>query len=245
MAHSFIELDKVVIHVISWLVFCDLVFILLALWWICGFPGGSDVKASACYEGDHGSTPGSRRSPGEGNGNPLQYSCLENPMDGGAWWATVYRVKKSQTRLSDLTFTFTFLMGKDKKHMEASWWERLRGKLSLVLMGGAMLSESLIQFSVGGRGCVTPCCLTSGQTIVEVLKIMVTSFKKVPCMHCCTQCPRTCRRPPSTHTSSGDSWILTGKSGSISCGVTAPSSWALVCTRFCLCPPRVCFPSPV
>jgi len=44
-------------------------------------------------------------SPGEGNGNPLQYSCLENPMDGGAWWATVHGVTKSQTRLSDFTFT--------------------------------------------------------------------------------------------------------------------------------------------
>ena len=43
---------------------------------------------------------------GEGNGTPLQYSCLENPMDGGAWWATVHAVTKSQTRLSDLTFTF-------------------------------------------------------------------------------------------------------------------------------------------
>ena len=48
------------------------------------FPGGSDSKASACNAGDLGLIPGSRRSPGEGNGNPLQYSCLENPMDGGA-----------------------------------------------------------------------------------------------------------------------------------------------------------------
>ena len=48
------------------------------------FPGGSEVKASACNAGDPGSIPGSGRSPGTGNGNPLQYSCLENPMDGGA-----------------------------------------------------------------------------------------------------------------------------------------------------------------
>ena len=59
------------------------------------FPGGSDGKASACNAGDLGSIPGSGRSPGEGNGNPLQYSCLENPMDRGAWWATVQRVAKS------------------------------------------------------------------------------------------------------------------------------------------------------
>ena len=68
----------------------------------------AEGKASACNAGDLGSIPGSGRSPGEGNGNPLQYSCLENPMDGGAWWATVHGVTKSQTRLSDFTFTFTF-----------------------------------------------------------------------------------------------------------------------------------------
>ena len=55
-----------------------------------GFPGGSEVKASACNVGDLGLIPGWGRSPGEGNGNPLQYSCLENPMDGGAWWAPVH-----------------------------------------------------------------------------------------------------------------------------------------------------------
>ena len=71
-----------------------------------GFPGGSEGKASARNAGDLGSMPGWGRSPGEGNGNPLQYSCLENPMDGEAWWATVHGVAKSQTRLSDFTFTF-------------------------------------------------------------------------------------------------------------------------------------------
>ena len=70
-----------------------------------GFPGGSEVKASACNVGNLGSILGSRRSPGEGNSNPLQYSCLENPMDGGAWWATVHGVTKSRTRLSDFTLT--------------------------------------------------------------------------------------------------------------------------------------------
>ena len=65
------------------------------------FPGSSDGKASAYNAGDLGSIPGSGRSPGEGNGNPLQYSCLENPMDLGAWWATIHGVAKSRTRLSD------------------------------------------------------------------------------------------------------------------------------------------------
>ena len=60
-----------------------------------GFPGGSDGKASARNAGDPGLIPGSLRSPGEGNGNPLQYSCLENSMDGGIWWATVHGVAKS------------------------------------------------------------------------------------------------------------------------------------------------------
>ena len=59
-----------------------------------GFPGGSEVKASACNAGDPGSIPGSGRSPGEGNDNPLQYSCLENPMDRGAEWATIPGVTK-------------------------------------------------------------------------------------------------------------------------------------------------------
>ena len=57
---------------------------------------------------DTGSIPGSERSPGEENGTPLQYSCLENPMDREAWWATVHRVAKSRTGLSDFTFTFHF-----------------------------------------------------------------------------------------------------------------------------------------
>ena len=61
------------------------------------------VKASACNVGDLSSIPGLGRYPGERNGNPLQYSCLENPMDGEAWWATVHGVAKSQTQLSDFT----------------------------------------------------------------------------------------------------------------------------------------------
>ena len=70
-----------------------------------GFPCGSDGKESACNTGDLGSIPGLGRSPREENGNPLQYSCLENSVDGGVWWATVHVVANSQTRLSDFTFT--------------------------------------------------------------------------------------------------------------------------------------------
>ena len=68
-----------------------------------GFLGSSDGKVSAYNAGDPGSIPGSGRSPGEGNGNPLQYSCLENLMDGGAWWATVHGVAKSRTGLKQLS----------------------------------------------------------------------------------------------------------------------------------------------
>ena len=76
-----------------------------------GFPGGSEIKASACNVGDLGSIPGSGRSPGEGNGNPLHY-CLENPMDRGSCWAIVHRVAKSRTRLSDFTHSI---------HSETYW----------------------------------------------------------------------------------------------------------------------------
>ena len=107
----------------------------------------------------------------------------------------------------------------------------LWGKLDLVLMGWTMLSKSLIQFSVDW-----------GQTMVEVMKIMVTSFKR---SHACTAtltAPQPCSRPPLNHASDGDFWTLPDKSLSVSCGVTAPFSWVLVHTRFCLCPPSVYFP---
>ena len=67
-------------------------------------------------------------------------------------------------------------------------------------------------------------------------------LQKIPCTYCYTQWPQPWSRVPLTHTSTGDSWTLTGKSGSLSCGVTAPFSWVLVHTRFCLCPPRAYFP---
>ena len=73
-----------------------------------GFPGGSGSNASACNAGDLGSISGLGRSPGEGNGDSLQYSCLENPMDRGAWKASVHGVAEDRTRLSNFTFTFHF-----------------------------------------------------------------------------------------------------------------------------------------
>ena len=77
------------------------VHLILVLREIWGFPCGSVGKESACNARDLGSIPGSGRSPGEGNGNPLQYPCLENPMDRGTWQATVPGVAKNQRRMSD------------------------------------------------------------------------------------------------------------------------------------------------
>ena len=70
-------------------------------------PGGSKDKESACNVGDPSLIPGWGRSPGEGNVNPLQYSCLENSLDGGAQRTAVHRVAKSRTQLSNFTFTFS------------------------------------------------------------------------------------------------------------------------------------------
>ena len=81
----------------------------------------SEGKVSACNAGDLGSIPGLERSPEEGNGNPLQYSCLENPMDGGVWWATVHWVTKSRTQLSYFTFTFFILILKMEEKKQQFW----------------------------------------------------------------------------------------------------------------------------
>ena len=121
--------------------------------------------------GDPGSITGWGRSPGEGNGNPLQYSCLENSMDRGAWWATVHGVAKSQTRLNDFT---------------------------------------------------------SLQTMVELMKIMGTSFKG---SHACTATSAPspaagCHRPMPPLETPGHSRASLGQS----CGVTVPFSWVMVHT---------------
>ena len=75
---------------------------------------------------------------------------------------------------------------------------------------------------------------------MEVIKINL--LQKILYMYCYTQCPQPCSRPPLTHASTRGSWTLTGKSGSVSCGITAPLSLVLVHRRFCLCPPRVYSP---
>ena len=110
---------------------------------------------------------------------------------------------------------------------------------------GAMLSKSLIQFSVDGRGCFPSLLFDLGPNYGGGNEDNGDLVQKVPCTHCYTQCPQPCSRPLLTHACTGDSWTFTGKSVSVSCGETAPFFWVLVHTRFCLCSPRVCFPSPI
>ena len=132
--------------------------------------------------------------------------------------------------------------------LSALWCIRVRGLwkfpdgsdwLDLVLIGGAMLSKSLIQFSVDGQGCVPSLLLDLRPNYGGGNEDNGDLLQKVPGTHCYTQCLWPCSRPPLTHASAGDSWTLVGMSGSVSYGVTAPFSWVLVHTRFCLCPPRV------
>ena len=83
----------------------NLILTWLHLEW--GFPGDSDSKKSACNAGDLDLIPGSGRSPGKGNGNPLQYSCLENSMNRRAWWATVHGGRKTLNMTEQVTFPFS------------------------------------------------------------------------------------------------------------------------------------------
>ena len=121
--------------------------------------------------------------------------------------------------------------------LSALWWRRirglwelpdgrawLRGKLGLVLMGRAMLSKSLIQFSVGGRGCILSLLFTWGQTTVEVTRIMVTSFGRPHARTAALSAPDPAANHRWPSTSSGDFWTLMDKFWSVSCAVTAPFS---------------------
>ena len=116
--------------------------------------------------------------------------------------------------------------------MEASWWERLRGETGSCSDGQGFAQLSLIQFSVDGWCCVPSLLFDLGPNHGGGNEDNGDFLQKFPCMHCYTQCPQPCSRPPLTHTSTGDSWTLTGKSGSVSCGVTAPGSW---CTQGFVC----------
>ena len=98
-------------------------------------------KVSPCNAGDPGSIPGSGRSPGEGNGNPLQYSCLENPMDREFWWATVHGVTKSRTRLSNVTSFFLF---RTSYSSGFAWYRRLNAVCVCVCVCVCVLVAQLV-----------------------------------------------------------------------------------------------------
>ena len=112
-----------------------------------GFPGGSEVKASVCNAGEPGSILESGRSPGEGNGNPLQYSCLESPMDRGAWRATVHGVAKSRTRLSDFTHSLRLVIMflPSSKHLLMSW---LQSPSAVILEPPKIKSVTVSRFPI-------------------------------------------------------------------------------------------------
>ena len=106
------------------------------------------------------------------------------------------------------------------------------------------INRNVIPVSVDGWSCSLP-AIYLGPNYSGGNEDNGDHLQKVPCTHSFTQCPNPAaghRQPPLTHASAGDSWTLPGKSGSVSCGVTAPLTWVLVHTSFCLCPPRVYFP---
>ena len=110
-----------------------------------GFHTGSDSKVSVYHAGDLGSIPGWGRSTGEGNGNPLQYFCLENPMDRGAWQATVRGVAKSRTRLSGFTFILAQMV-KNLPTMQETWFDSQVGKIPWDGNGKSLQNSCLENF---------------------------------------------------------------------------------------------------
>ena len=130
------------------------------------FPGGSDGKESASDAGDPGSIPELGRSPGEGNGNQLQFSCLKNSMDRGAWQATVHGVTKSPTQLSDFDFA-------DQLRLKVGSSQPSGGSFS-VLATLAWVSQPSVcipgeHASLGvleRKGC---CCRVTGCPVVTVM----------------------------------------------------------------------------
>ena len=115
----------------------------------------------------------------------------------------------------------------------------LRRKLGLVLTAGPLLSKSLIQFSVDGQGCVSSLLFDLRPNDGRGNEDNDDLLQKVPCH---TQHPLPCSRPPPTHTSTGDSWTLMGKSGSVSCRVTAPFCWVLGMHKVLFVPFKSLFP---
>ena len=132
--------------------------------------------------------------------------------------------------------------------LSALWWRRIRGYGSF-LMGETGWAGSWVLFWWLGPcsvnlssnfllmgGAVFPPAIYLGPNYGGGNEGNGDLLQRIWCMYCYTHCPQPCSRWPPTHISARDSWTLLGKSGSVSCGITAPFSWVLVCTRFCLCP---------
>ena len=125
------------------------------------FPGGSDSKGPACNAGDLGSIPGSGRSPGGGNGNPLQSSCLGNPMDRGAWWATVHGAQKvgqdgaTDAHMSTVSQTATSTSAPAPRWPCGKWCQGSRGHF-WALGGGWTGGLHLVGVQVGGKIFLAP-----------------------------------------------------------------------------------------
>ena len=183
------------------------------LYW--GLPGGSDCKASACNAGDPGSIPGSGRSPGEGNGNPLQYSCLENSMDGGAWKATVHGVAKNQTWLSDFTYTvlvfffLTYFTLYNRLQFHPPHLDRwILNILSLLCLSNIYFFPSETEERITHLSC----CIHQQDTQALLQRILELMSLLNPSPSCC-QGPWLRKTIPLRHWSPGQRPLL-GRSGS-------------------------------
>ena len=111
-----------------------------------GLPSGSAVKNTPANAGDAGSIPESGRSPGEGNSNALQYSCLENPTDRGTWQATIHRVTKNQTWLSIATQQFS----NKRQFQQLLLKNRLRNDLNIISLVSTFICSCLFRLHLTG-----------------------------------------------------------------------------------------------
>ena len=131
------------------------------------------VKCLAYNVGDLGSIPGLGRSSGEGNGNPLQDSCLEHPMDRGAWWATVHRVTKSRTQLSNFTFSLHFGL----------WLSPHPGFLSALRLCSRVLIPSYPELAVVSQLCLTlrdsMDCSLPGSSVHGILQARILEWAAI------------------------------------------------------------------
>ena len=139
-----------------------------------GFPGGSDGKESACNAGDLGSSPGSGKSPGEGNGYPLQYVCLGNPMDRGTWWATVYGAAKSWIQLSDYHYRFLSCISHQFSSVQSLSHVWLFATLwtAAAIALNKLFSADVLWFPIQNTGVVTVLVLHSCGWFISVRELI-------------------------------------------------------------------------